>query len=70
MNVKSRSAEVARRAIQRACLAGPIDPDIVPHFFAEAIRLAPPDAILDVAEEAVQDAYWELAVIHSVTRRN
>jgi hypothetical protein len=77
MNTKTRSAEIARRAIQtvvttpgcnRKQSAEGVDPYVITFFYREAERLAPNDAILDVAETLEQDAYWELMVIRSVGR--
>jgi len=68
MQTKTRSAEIARRAIQTVSKNGEVDPKIIPLFFREAERLAPNNAILSINEEAEQNAFWELAVINSVTR--
>jgi hypothetical protein len=55
MNTKTRSAEIARRAIQTVSRDGGVDPKIIPLFFQEAERLAPNDAILDITETAEQE---------------
>ena len=68
IQMKTRSAEIARRAIETVSKRGGVDPKIIPLFFQEAERLAPNDAILDITETAEEDTFWELSVINSVTR--
>jgi hypothetical protein len=77
MDTKTRSAEIARLAIQivvttlgcnKKQSADGVDPDIIALFYRMAEQLAPNDAILDVEETLRQDAFWTLAVISAVGR--
>jgi hypothetical protein len=67
MDIRTRSAEIARKAILTFAKQGIIiDPGTFSLFFKEAERLAPNDAILSLDEEIEEDDFWEDAVIQSV----
>lgn len=68
MNTKTRSSEIARRAVQTisTSLVGSIDPAVVHFLYRETERLRPNEFILSTDETDTEDTYWEQTVINSV----